>query len=75
MKRSTGAITVRLPKELKIEVERLCDDQSIGTSDLVRIALKHYLPYAKFKKLRGELLPLAEKQGILTDEDVFEIVS
>jgi metal-responsive CopG/Arc/MetJ family transcriptional regulator len=75
MKRSTGAITVRLPKDLKNEVEKLCEDSSIGTSDLVREALKHYLSLAKFRKLRGELLPIAEKQKIYTDEDVFEIVS
>ncbi len=75
MKRSLGAITVRLPKELKNEVEQICDEQSIGTSDLVREALKHYLSFAKYKKIRNELLPIAEKQNIFTDDDVFKIIS
>jgi metal-responsive CopG/Arc/MetJ family transcriptional regulator len=75
MKNALETITVRLPKDLKDEVEQLCDAESIGTSTLVREALKHYLAFAQYKKIRSELLPLAEKAGILTDEDVFEIQS
>ncbi len=75
MKKLRDAITVRLPRELKNEVEGLCEENRMAASDFVREALKHYIAVSKFRKLRGEILPLAEKQGILTDEDVFDFTA
>jgi hypothetical protein len=41
----------------------------------VRDALRRQLALARFEQARRALLPLAETQGFLTDEDVFADVS
>jgi hypothetical protein len=41
----------------------------------VREALKRYLAIYRFRKLRNMVLPFAEAQGILSDEDVFSMIS
>ncbi len=44
-------------------------------SELVRDAVRRQVALLRFEEARRALLPLAEAQGILTDEDVFTIVS
>ena len=44
-------------------------------SDLVRESLRKYLSIYRFRKLRNMILPFAESQGILTDEDIFKEIS
>ena len=44
-------------------------------SDLAREAMRRYLALQELAAIRRKLLPLAERKGILTDEDVFRIVS
>lgn len=44
-------------------------------SELVRDALRRQRALARFEQARRAMLPLAEAQGFLTDEDVFADVS
>ena len=44
-------------------------------SDLARDALRRQLAVLRFEQLRSKVLPLAEAQGLLTDEDVFSEIS
>lgn len=46
--------------------------QGVSKSDLAREALRRFLTVAEFRTIRAKLVPLAEAQGIHTDEDVFE---
>ncbi len=55
--------------------ERLCKRQNRPVSDVAREALRRYLAVERFRALRHRALPLAEAQGLLTDEDVFKLVS
>jgi hypothetical protein len=41
-------------------------------SDLVRESIRRYAAVYRFRQLRKRVLPFAEAQGLLTDEDVFE---
>ena len=41
----------------------------------MRDSLKRYLGVERFRALRGKVLPFAEAQGFLTDEDVFKAIS
>jgi predicted transcriptional regulator len=70
-----NALTIRIPDELERELQRLCRSQKRSTSDVVREALRRYLAFERFQKLRQRLRPYAEAKGFLTDEDVFEAVS
>jgi len=69
------AITIRLPAELKKELEGIAKKEKIPVSDLIRESLDHFLGIKRFRQLRKGILPFAEAQGILTDEDVFKLIS
>lgn len=70
-----SALTIRLPKEIKRELESLAKDEGIAVSDLIRESLDHFLGVKKFRQLRRKILPFAEAQGLLTDEDIFKDIS
>jgi metal-responsive CopG/Arc/MetJ family transcriptional regulator len=69
------SISISLPEELKAELDRLSQAESLSRSDVVREALREYLFSRRFRALRSELMPYAEAQGVYTDEDVFREVS
>jgi len=70
-----SALTIRLPREIKKELESLAKDEGIAISDIIRESLDRFLAVKKFRQLRKKILPFAEAQGLLTDEDVFKIIS
>jgi len=65
-------ITIRIPYELDNELTRISKEQDRPVSSLVRDSLKQYIKIYRFRKLREKLLPFAEAQGLLTDEDIYE---
>ncbi len=67
-----ATITLRIPDSLNEALDRQSEAQSISKSDLAREALRRFLAVAEFKATRAKLVPLAEAQGVHTDEDVFE---
>ena len=70
-----NTLTLRLPDELKRELEQVCREQNRPVSDAVRDAVRRYVARERFHALRRKTLPLAEAQGFLTDDDVFEATS
>jgi predicted transcriptional regulator len=70
-----NTITIRLPDELRSDLQKLSKEQSKPVSDLVRESIRRYVAVEKFRALRKKVLPFAEAQGFLTDEDVFRAIS
>jgi predicted transcriptional regulator len=68
-------LTIRIPDELKKELEEISKIEQKPVSDLVRDSLRRYIAIQRFRQLRNMVLPFAEAQGILTDEDVFKLIS
>jgi predicted transcriptional regulator len=68
-------LTIRLPADLRKELQKISQEESKPMSDLVRESLQRYISVYKFRRLRNKVLPFAESQGILTDEDVFDEIS
>lgn len=68
-------LTIRIPEQLKQQLQDLCARQNRPLSDVVRDSLQRYLAIEKFHALRRRTLPFAEARGLLTDEDIFEAVS
>ena len=68
-------ITIRIPDEIKKDLDELSKFEHKPVSDLVRESIRRYIAIHKFRQLRNMVLPFAEAQGILTDEDVFNIIS
>ena len=68
-------LTIRIPDQLKKQLQEFCQQQDRPASDVVRESLRRYLAVERFKALRAKTVPFAQAQGILTDEDVFRIIS
>jgi predicted transcriptional regulator len=70
-----NTLTIRLPDELRDDLQKLSEEQSKPVSDLVRESIRRYVAVERFRSLRKKTLPFAEAQGYLTDEDVFKAIS
>jgi predicted transcriptional regulator len=70
-----STLTLRIPDDLKEQLEELSRRQQRPASDLVRESLRRYIATEQLKAIRRVTVPLAEAQGFLTDEDIFQVVS
>ena len=70
-----NTLTIRIPDELKAELQRISQEQKKPLSDVVRESIRRYVAVERFRGLRRKALPFAEAQGFLTDEDVFKAIS
>jgi predicted transcriptional regulator len=68
-------VTIRIPDDIKEGLQKLSREENKPISDIVRESLKRYLAIYRFRKLRNTVLPFAEAQGILSDDDVFNMIS
>ena len=69
------ALSVRLPDDLRKDLQQISDAEAKPVSDLVRESIQRYVAIYNFRRLRNTILLFAEAQGILTDEDVFRSIS
>jgi len=70
-----NTLTVRLPNALRSELQGISQEQRKPVSDLVRESIRRYVVLERFRALRKRVLPFAEAQGFVVDEDVFKAVS
>jgi predicted transcriptional regulator len=68
-------ITIRLPKQLQKELDLLIKAERTTKSEIIREAIKRHIAFKRFQQLRKQVLPFAEAEGLLTDEDVFKAIS
>jgi predicted transcriptional regulator len=71
----TSTVTIRLEPRIQRELDRLSRELGRSRSEIVRDAVRRQVALLRFERSRRALLPLAEARGILTDEDVFRVVS
>lgn len=71
----SDTITIRLPKKLQKELNAVTKTEKTSKSEVVREAVSRYLAVKRFHQLRKQVLPFAEAEGLLTDEDVFKAIS
>ena len=65
-------LTVRLPEEMRSILQDISNEEHKPVSDIVRESIRRYVSIYQFRQLRKKVLPFAEAQGLLTDEDVFK---
>ncbi len=70
-----STLTIRLDTKLERQLNRLARQTRRSKSELVRQMLRKQLALASLEQARSLLVPLAERAGYLTDEDVFRDVS
>jgi len=68
-------LTIRLPESLKADLDAISRDEDRAVSDIVRESLRRYVALERFRSVRRKMLPFAEAQGLLTDEDVFQALT
>lgn len=68
-------ITVRLDDQLNAQLSKLAERTGRKKSDIVRDALRKQLAVDTFNQLRSKILPFAEAEGLLTDDDFFNVIS
>lgn len=66
------AVTVNLPSELKEALDDFTRREGIATDDVVGQAIQEHIFLRQFRTLRDRLSEQARRQGIVSDEDVFE---
>ena len=71
----TATVTIRLDPELERELDRAAKRSGRSRSDVIRDALRRQLALSRSEDLRRRIMPFAEAQGYLTDEDIFHDVS
>ena len=67
-----ATLTIRLPEALKGDLDDISREANKAVSDIVRESLRRYVAVEKFRSARKKILPFAEAQGLLTDEDIFK---
>lgn len=68
-------LTVRVPAQLRDDLQTLSQQEHKAVSDIVRESLRRYVALQQFRALRRKVLPFAEAQGLVTDEDIFKALS
>ena len=68
-------VAVSIPDDLKKNLDKVCKEEGVSRSELVRESLRDYLFTRRFRILRARMLAKARAQGIYTDQDVFDQVS
>lgn len=69
---SSNMFTLRLPITVRKELEKISKQEKVPAGQIVRDAVDRYITVKRFRNLRRTVLPFAEAQGLITDEDVFE---
>ena len=70
-----ATLTIRIDDRLDAELRDVATQTGTGKSAFVRKAIRRQLASARLEQLRRRVMPFAEAQGWLTDEDVFDEVS
>ncbi len=70
-----STITISVPEQMRSELDKLSQADGVSRSDLVRESLRDYLFVRRFRSLRKSMLSKASRNGIHTDQDVFDQVS
>jgi predicted transcriptional regulator len=70
-----NVVTIRLDDDLDKLLSKLSRRLRRNKSELIREAIRRQLMIYSFDSLRERTIPLAEKEGYITDEDIFQEIS
>ncbi len=68
-------LTIRLDPKLEKALEQIAKGSGRSKSEIAREALRRQVAVIRFRELRRKVLPFAEAQGLVSDEDVFQALS
>lgn len=68
-------ISIRIDADMDKLLESTAKRTGRPKSEFIREALRRQLAIDSFQQLRDKILPFAESQGLLTDEDIWQEIS
>ncbi|MGD0230855.1 MAG: ribbon-helix-helix domain-containing protein [Syntrophorhabdales bacterium] len=68
-------LSVSLPDKMAAELDAMAKATGRNKSDIVKESLSIFLWETKFKQVKSWLVKKAKAAGIVTEEDVFKVVS
>lgn len=68
-------ISIRMDSATNKMLENVLKKSGKKKSDFIREAIKRQIAIENFEQIRSGVLPFAEAQGLLTDEDVWNLIS
>ncbi len=71
----SSTISIRIDNELENMLDTVSKRSGRPKSEVVREALRRQLSIDSFQQIRNKILPFAESQGLLTDEDIWQKIS
>lgn len=63
-------LTISLEETVRRLLDRTAKEEGTNRSEIVREALRHYFARREFERLRGTIVPRAERRGVFTEEDL-----
>jgi metal-responsive CopG/Arc/MetJ family transcriptional regulator len=70
-----SVLSISLPKKVAADLDEFAKNTGRNKSDIVKESLTIYLWEARFQNVRRRLGAKAKKAGIVTEEDVFRVIS
>ena len=70
-----SVISISLPEELAEALSRYAKETGRNKSDVVKESISLYLWETRFRKTRQALAGKAKQQGIVSEDDLFRVVS
>lgn len=68
-------LSVSLPEKMSDELEKFARNTGRNKSDIVKESLSLFLWEMKLKAVQKKLGPKAKKLGLVSEEDVFKVIS
>jgi len=68
-------LSVSLPDKMAAELETVAKEMGRNKSDIVKESLGLFLWETKFRNIKKKLSSKAKDAGVITEEDVFKVVS
>jgi predicted DNA-binding protein len=68
-------LSISLPQKISSELDAFAKATGRNKSDIVKESISLYLWESRYRNIRKKLSTRAKKTGVVTDEDVFKVVS
>jgi predicted transcriptional regulator len=75
VKNMAKGMTIRIPEEMRDSLLKICREENIKASNLIRDSIRRTIAIHQFRRLRSKALKASEKAGFLLDEDIFQKLS
>lgn len=70
-----SVLSVSLSEKMASELDAIVRETGRNKSDIVKESLGEFLWEARFRRMKKSLNPKAKAAGLVTDDDVFKVIS